>query len=251
MSALNEILHCQLGVHKRCARWVPHQLTEEQKVGMVQWCLTMLVKNDSGRANSTWNIVSGDETWVYQFDPETKAQSSVWLFPGDTQLLKFKRSRSASKQMVASYIAKTGHITTIPLEERCTVTADWYVHQCLPQVLHAVRTRRPKSGITLHHDNAPAHTAAITREFLASDGVQLLSHHPYSPDLAPCDFFLFPHVKKQLRGTRYDSPQDAIRAFTRAIDSVDKVTWSEVRKSWFQLMARCIEAQGGYFEKLA
>ena len=62
MSALNEILHHQLGVHERCARWVPHQLTEEQKEGRVQWCLTMLEKYDSGRANSTWNIVSGDET---------------------------------------------------------------------------------------------------------------------------------------------------------------------------------------------
>ena len=42
MFALNKILHYQLGVHKRCARWVPHQLTEEQKVGRVQWCLIML-----------------------------------------------------------------------------------------------------------------------------------------------------------------------------------------------------------------
>ena len=121
MSALNEILHYQLGVHNRCARWVPHQLTEEQKLGRVQWCFTMIEKYDSRHANSTWNIVSSDETWVYQFDPETKAQSSTWLFPGDTQPLKFNRSRSISKQMVASYIAKTGHITTIPLEERRTV----------------------------------------------------------------------------------------------------------------------------------
>ena len=188
---------------------------------------------------------------MYHFDPETKAQSLVWLFPGDTQPPKFKRSRSTSKEMVASYIAKIGHITTTPLEERRTVTADWYVRQCLPQVLYAVRTRRPKSGITLHHDNAPAHTAAATREFLASEGVQLMSHPPYSPDLAPCDFFLFPHVKKQLRRTRYECPQDAIRTFTRAIDSMDKVTWSEVWKSWFQRMALCMEAQGGYFEKLA
>ena len=53
MSALNEILHHQLSVHKRCARWVPHQITEEQKVGRVQWCFTILEKYDSGRANST------------------------------------------------------------------------------------------------------------------------------------------------------------------------------------------------------
>ena len=77
MSALNEILLHQLGVHKRCTKWVPHQLTEEQKVGRVQWFLTILEKYHSGRANSTGNIVSGDKTWVYQFDPETKAQSSV------------------------------------------------------------------------------------------------------------------------------------------------------------------------------
>ena len=52
MSALNEILHHQLAVHKRCARWVPYQLTEEQKVGRVQWCLTMLEKYGSERPNS-------------------------------------------------------------------------------------------------------------------------------------------------------------------------------------------------------
>ena len=224
MYSLNEILHNHLGVYKRCARWVPHQLTEEQKLGRMRWCLTILEKYDSGRANSTRNFVCDDESWVYQFDPETKALSSVWLFPGDTLPLKFKRSRATSKQIVASCIVKTGHITAIPLEERRTVTADWYVHQCLPQVVHAARTRRPKSGITFHHDNSPAHTAAATTEFLASESVQLMSHAPCSPDLAPCDFFLLPHVKKQQRGTRYDSPQDAIRAFTRAIDSIDKVT---------------------------
>ena len=128
--------------------------------------------------------------------------------------------------MVASYIAKIEGITTIPLKERRTVTADWYVHQCFPQVLHAVRTRRPKCGITLHHDNAPAHTAAATREFLAREGVQLMFHPPCSPNLATCDFFLFPHAKKQLRGTRYDIIQGAIRAFTRAVDNVDShVVW--------------------------
>lgn len=250
MSTVNTILHKHLGVHKRCARWVPHKLTEDQKGGRVRWCLEMLDKYDSGRSTSTWDIVSGDETWVYQFDPETKAQSAVWLFPGEPPPEKFKRSRSTGKKMVASFVTKTGPIATIPLEDRRTVTSDWYVHQCLPKVLHAARARRPRSAITLHHDNAPAHTAATTREFLASEGVKLMSHPPYSPDLAPCDFFVFPHVKKQLRGTRYDTPQDAVRAFTGVIEGIDKVTWSEVWRTWFERMNRCIAAGGEYFEKL-
>ena len=124
MSALNEILHHQLGVHKGCAMWVTHQLTEEQKGGRVRWCLTVFEKYDSGCAFFTYNIVSGDVTFVYHFYSETEAQSSTWLFPRDTPPLKYKRPRSTSKQMVASYIANKKHISTIPLEEKRTDTGD-------------------------------------------------------------------------------------------------------------------------------
>jgi len=42
------------------------------------------------------------------------------------------------------------------------------------------------------------------RDFLAHKGIITLSHPPYSPDLAPCDFFLFPKMKLQLKGRRFD-----------------------------------------------
>ena len=132
MSALNKILHHQLGVHKGCATLVTHQLNEEQKGGRVQWCLTLFEKYDSGSAFFTYNTVSGDVTFVYRFLSETEAQSSAWLLSGDTPPLKFKRPRSTSKQVVASYTANKEHISTIPLEEKRTDTGDWYVHQCLP-----------------------------------------------------------------------------------------------------------------------
>ena len=253
-STVNKILHEHLDVRKRCSRWVPHALNEDQKRGRVEWCLSMMERFDGGRSKSTWRIVSGDETWVYQFDPETKQQSSVWVFPGDPIPVKYKRTRSTGKQMVASFIAKSGHVATVELQDRRTVTSDWYVHQCLPRVLEAWRMRRPGTGtlgLMLHHDNASAHTAHVTTDFLASEGVQLLSHPPYSPDLAPCDFFLFPHVKKQLRGTRFYSPEDAVRAFTRVISDIDEVTWSQAWMSWFGRMTKCVAAEGGYFEKVA
>ena len=56
----------------------------------------------------------------------------------------------------------------------------------------------------LHHDNAPAHTALSIREFLAKKNIPVLPHPPYSPDLAPCDFCLFPkylpkgHTSKEI-----------------------------------------------------
>ncbi|PNF22071.1 hypothetical protein B7P43_G09295 [Cryptotermes secundus] len=51
-----------------------------------------------------------------------------------------------------------------------------------------------------HHDNAPAHTALSVRQFLTKNGMTPVSHPPYSPDLAPCDFFLFPRMKRDMKG---------------------------------------------------
>ena len=79
--SLTRILHDCLGVRKRFARWVPRNLSEEQKRGRVDWCTHMLRKFDGGRSPRVWDIVTGDKTWVYQHDPETKQQSEVWVFP--------------------------------------------------------------------------------------------------------------------------------------------------------------------------
>jgi len=54
----------------------------------------------------------------------------------------------------------------------------------------------------LHHDNAPAHSTALVQAFLAKHhGIQVCQH-PYSPDLAPCDFRLFPKLNSPLKGWR-------------------------------------------------
>ena len=58
--------------------------------------------------------------------------------------------------------------------------------------------KRPKTGlkgIKLLHDNAPCHRASVVTDFLKEEKVKILPHPPSSPDLAPCDFFLFPRLK--------------------------------------------------------
>ena len=64
--SLTRILHGCLDVRKRCARWVPHHLSEEQKRGRVDCCTHMLRKFGGGRSPRVWVIVTGDKTWVYQ-----------------------------------------------------------------------------------------------------------------------------------------------------------------------------------------
>jgi len=64
-----------------------------------------------------------------------------------------------------------------------------------------LKEQRPKSGtrgIKLLHDNARPHVALATREFIRSSGIELLGHPAYSPDLAPCDYYLFDFIKQRL-----------------------------------------------------
>jgi histone-lysine N-methyltransferase SETMAR len=55
----------------------------------------------------------------------------------------------------------------------------------------------------LHHNTAPAHTALSIQEVLVKKNIPILPHPPFSPDLAPCDFYLFPKLKSKLKGNYY------------------------------------------------
>ncbi|PNF14554.1 hypothetical protein B7P43_G14959 [Cryptotermes secundus] len=59
--------------------------------------------------------------------------------------------------------------------------------------------------VLFHQDNAPAHWAYATQQFLRENNLEVVSHAPYSPDLAPSDFWLFPTMKDTLRGRTFTS----------------------------------------------
>lgn len=243
-AAVNKILHEKLGVRKLVSRWVPKLLSNEQKEARVQWCRKKIDNYQNGSSKRIFDIVTGDESWIYQFDPELKTQSAVWVFPNENPPTKIKRSRSVGKKMVASFFSASGHIATITLEDQRTVNSEWYVTKCLPAVFEKIKERRPKAGlrrISLHHDNATAHSAQRTRDFLQKSGVKLLDHPPYSPDLAPCDFFLFPETKKKIRGRTFSTSEEAVAEFVTELEAMPKEAYREAFSKWFQRMNKCIE----------
>ncbi|KAG5346224.1 SETMR methyltransferase, partial [Acromyrmex charruanus] len=69
--------------------------------------------------------------------------------------------------------------------------------------------------------NASAHSSAVATAKLIELLYELLPHPPYSPDLAPCDFFLFPNLKKWLDGKKFTSNEEII-AETKAFAEFDK-----------------------------
>jgi len=97
------ILKEDLGNRKLCARPVPHCLTREQREDRVTSCQDIIAMTDADE-NFFNKIISGDETWCFAYDPETKRQISEWV--GETsprqKKLKFQRSRIKTMSIIFS-----------------------------------------------------------------------------------------------------------------------------------------------------
>ena len=100
-----------------------------------------------------------------------------------------------------------------------------YYKGLLERLRKDVRRKRPEkwaNGFILHHDKAPCHTSLLLRQFLSNKNITVCPHPPYSPDLAPCDFWLFSKVKMAMKGKRFDSIQDIEAATTTQLKTLTK-----------------------------
>ena len=86
----------------------------------------------------------------------------------------------------------------------------------LPVQLKDILNENPRgnftNGVLFFHDNAPAHRALAAQKKLAYLGFQCLDHPPYSPDLDPSDYHLFPGLKKKMKVRHFSSDAEVIAA---------------------------------------
>ncbi|UYV78031.1 hypothetical protein LAZ67_15003274 [Cordylochernes scorpioides] len=101
----------------------------------------------------------------------------------------------------------------------------------------------------LHHDNAPAHTAFLVTSYLTRIGVEVLPQPPYSPDMSPPDFFLFPKVKRCLKGHRFDDIPNIQRAVSKALTGITPTDYSGAYEAWKTRWQRCVDPKGEFFEE--
>lgn len=122
----------------------------------------------------------------------------------------------------------------------------------LKRLRNSVRQKRPDLWATgewfLHQNNALAHSAIVVRQFLTKNGMITVSHPPYSPDMAPCDFFLFPRMKKNMKGKRFEDIDEVIRKTRAELKGITSEEFSDCFKKWKTRLDKCIASEGEYFE---
>ena len=110
------------------------------------------------------------------------------------------------------------------LSKGSTVTGAYYANELreLREALKSKRRGKLRRGVLLLHDNAPAHTAGVPASVAAECGYVLLPHPPYSPGLAPSDFYLFLLLKEHLRDRQYASDNDIIQPADNFLEVQDE-----------------------------
>ncbi|XP_076170482.1 protein GVQW3-like [Ptiloglossa arizonensis] len=95
---------------------------------------------------------------------------------------------------------------------------------------------------------APAHTSLLVRDFLAKNNTLMMPQPPYSPDLAPCDFFLFPKLKRPMKGRRYATLDEIKTASKEELKRIQKNDFLKCFEDWKNRWHKCIISHGDYFE---
>ena len=115
----------------------------------------------------------------------------VWLSDEKPRPQMLKEGFRCEKRLFTIFFDSQEPMCVDVMPQKSTITVQYYIDQVLPQLLEHQATSAPsrrRSRLLLHHDNAAPHKARLTQQFLEEQGITLLPHPPYSPDLAPCNF---------------------------------------------------------------
>ncbi len=224
-ASVHRILKMDLLLVKKCAKYVPRLLTDRhvfKRRNNAEYLLRLFCQFPQVLECA----ITMDESWVYQYDPLHKAQSREWLHKEDPRPIKAICARATGKVLISTFFDSKG-LVYYEFSHK-TVNAQCFLAM-MERFLEAHRTRRPRGRVRgrlfLHLDNAPCHNANICKEMMRTNMVQRLPHAPYSPDLAPNDFWFFGRLKENLRGTRFPTKEDLMNAVADEITAIPSIQY--------------------------
>jgi [histone H3]-lysine36 N-dimethyltransferase SETMAR len=244
------IIHDTLHMKKITSRWVPHELSDKNRKDRVQICKQNLAKFKEGSWR-LYDVVTGDESWFYHRQIGSKQSNASWVAEGESPRTVVKKQINEPKTMFTIFFKTSGVVSITYLDKGKTIDAQTYINESLKSLVKALKRQRPSTGADFqkfHHDNARPHVDKRVKNYLKRNKFITIDHPPYSPDLAPCDFWLFDYIKQRLGN--YTSVQSLAEAITAIVQSIPKEEYLKTFHKWLERMELCIKNDGHYFEHL-
>lgn len=223
-------------------KWIPHMLNIDQKQKRCTIANELLSHLEMLGPKAWRNVITGDETWIYLDNP----RSSMWQKSGIPRPKKPKHMIGNKKIMVTVFWTRAGmeSITYLPPGE--SFNCDYFKTQIMGDLENQLFQRRPKkglSGIRLHIDNARPH---LINDFLDEKNVTRLPQPPYSPDIAPSDFFLFGYLKMMLEGQTFTDPEACFQEVIKILNGISEETLNRVFDEWLERLKMVMRREGDY-----
>ena len=146
-SSVLKIVRDRLGLRKICARWVPHLLTDKQKQSRVRLASQVIEKYDKCDPRHLEEIVTGDETWIYHFQPDSKAKNKVWVPSESDRPVTARRCKTSNRMLYAIFFDSEGPVLQIPVPKGSSITAKFYRESVLTQLVDFYQKRRLRTGV--------------------------------------------------------------------------------------------------------
>ena len=238
-------MYGDLGMKKGCAKVVPKILTPEQKEHRVNCCVDTL-ENIENDPDFFQNVILVTKLGFLNMIQRLRDNPCIGRAPNPLGRRKRAWASLNSKQWWLFFSISGGLSTLIGrlkvrLSIRFIIKMFWRPSVNVCDEGDQTCGRMPR---ILHHDNAPAHNALSVKRCLAKNKIPVMEHPPYSPDLAPCEFFLFPKIKSALKGTRFESV-DAVKVkATQLLNSITQDDLQHCFQQWKILMERCRDRGG-------
>ena len=246
-STVRWYLHNVLGLSFKKTRWVPHILTEKQRYDRVAASRELLSVLDEASRDDFKFLVTGDESWFFYETPTC----GLWL-PEDSRSPEGqKATHHAPKTMIVVFWNLHGPlvIEAVPCGE--SATGEYFRDTIIAKICASdlfKEARRAKKKFWIHMDNAPIHRAATVTQEMKRRGIHCAPHPPYSPDLAPSDFYLFGALKSRIRGIEFED-SEAIKEWIA--DEFQRIPPDELRRVfhlWTLRLQACGMLEGHYVE---
>ena len=157
------------------------------------------------------------------YEPQRRADTKQWKRKDKKRPCIAKRIISSKKMLYAIFFNSSGPVVQVPCPSGHTVTGQFYKNSVLKKVKEFYNKKRPSKGCQEStYYNASSHKCEVVKSSLASEKKKVLNHPPYSPDLSPCDFFLFP----RLSGNKYTSRSSLGNAIYQCLQQISKEDYS-------------------------
>lgn len=193
----------QIGKLYKHGKWIPHELTNFDRQRRFDACLQNLANYRT--AAHLANLVTGDEKWVLYYNAALRGQ---WRSKDEAVEPTPKAPLMQKKVLLSVWWDIRGVVLFELLPTGTTVDSTVYVSQ-LTRLNQAVRVKRREiDKVHFLHDNAPAHRSKMTAQKLLQLGWAVLTHPPYSPDLAPTDYHLFRSLQDHIRDKKFENEQE-------------------------------------------